>query len=155
MRAADRDYVGRRSGIDADAYTGITAGGEVDDSWLREVCVPVYLLGNFRVSPTHTDDTASSGGHQICGELDRCPGRVGVDLRGFDQEDLGVWNAKVSGEGMPIGCGGRVVARIDDRNRAPAACGHILAGGDRATRGSGDQVVHASEGSGRLIARRG
>ncbi len=56
---------------------------------------------------------------------------------------------------MQIGCRGRVVARIDDGNRAPAACGHILAGGDRASRGSGDQLVYAGERSGRLIARRG
>src|SRR5258706_9426921 len=191
MRAADRDYVGRRSGIDADAYTGITAGGEVDDSWLREVGVPVYLLGNFRVSPTHTDDTASSVGHQICGELDRCPGRVGVDLLGFDQENLrvwrhgvgpldiqclldqplpidgrlrgagpshrevGIWYAKVSGEGVQIGCRGRVITRIDDANRAPAACGNIFAGGDWATRGSGHQLVDTGQGPWRLIARRG
>src|SRR5437899_3612374 len=56
---------------------------------------------------------------------------------------------------MQIGCGGRVVARIDDSDCAPAACGHILAGGDRASRGSGDQLVYTGEGSGRLIARRG
>src|SRR5216684_4439250 len=92
MRAADRDYVGRRSGIDADAYAGITAGGEVDDSWLREVCVPVDLLGNFRVAPAHADDTASSVGHQICGEFDRSPSRVGIDLLGFNQVELGVWS---------------------------------------------------------------
>jgi len=35
-------------GIDADAYTGITAGGRIDDSRLGEVRIQLILLRDFR-----------------------------------------------------------------------------------------------------------
>src|SRR4029077_18141124 len=56
---------------------------------------------------------------------------------------------------MQIGCRVRVVAGIDDGNRAPAACGHIFSGRDWGTRRSAYQLVNTGQGSGRLVARRG
>ncbi len=41
IRASDRDHIGRRPGIDADADPRITGGRKVDDSGVGEVFVPI------------------------------------------------------------------------------------------------------------------